>query len=164
MASAHVGNRAEGPRFIADCHLGKVAKYLRFMGYDTLFFPAIDDSELILRAQEEERTVLTRDALLSRRKNVPVYFLRAIDPAEQLQELSNAFALRIRGDGQRRCMICNALLDVIGKAEASDAVPEKVTSRFDFFQRCPECGRIYWHGDHYRNMMAFLNDALAHGV
>ena len=154
----------EAPRFIADCHLGKLAKYLRFMGYDTLYFPHIDDRDLVERAQKEARTVLTRDAPLARRKNVPVFFLDASDAAGQLRTLAEAFGLMLRDEAFRRCLICNARLETVGKTAAGDAVPPAVRDRFDRFARCPVCGRVYWHGDHYRRMTAFLRQALAISV
>jgi len=150
-------------RFIADCHLGKLAKYLRFMGCDTLFFNTIGDDELVRMAREEERTVLTRDYALSRRENAPVFYLRPTDAAEQLGVLADAFALTVGDDRARRCLLCNAPLETVGKETLTTELPEAVKRRFDFFQRCPACGRVYWHGDHYRRMRGFLEAALARG-
>ncbi|MHC3994356.1 Mut7-C RNAse domain-containing protein [Thiomicrolovo sp. ZZH C-3] len=147
-------------RFIADCHLGRLAKYLRFMGYDTLFFPSIPDTELISIVRDGERTILTRDAALARRKNVPVYLLRAVELHDQLRELSARFGLGVGGDAHLRCLICNAPLLRVCPAAVRNAVPETVYATFDTFRQCPECGRIYWHGDHYRNMLRFLETAL----
>ena len=146
--------------FIADCHLGKLAKYLRFMGYDTLYFSHIEDNELIDLASREARMILTRDRELSQRKNAPVFYLEPITLGEQLEILACRFDLEIRGDIYRRCLVCNTLLQTIDKQTLHDEIPERVKSHFDFFQRCPSCGRIYWQGDHYRNMMAFLRDVI----
>ena len=148
------------PRFIADCHLGKLAKYLRFMGYDTLYFSHIEDDELVDLARREVRTILTRARELSRRKNTPVFYLESVDLDKQLRRVAQKFDLAIRGDAQRRCLICNTRLQTIGKQLLSDKIPERVRRHFDFFQQCPGCGRIYWQGDHYRNMMAFLSDVV----
>ncbi|UFS63657.1 Mut7-C RNAse domain-containing protein [Sulfurimonas sp. HSL-3221] len=147
-------------RFIADCHLGRVAKYLRFMGYDTLFFPTIPDTELLRVAKDETRTILTRDAALSQRKNVPVYLLDAVELHDQLRELAAHFGLEIGEDVHRRCLVCNAPLVRVCPAAIQKAVPEKVYETFDTFRQCPECGRVYWNGDHYRNMILFLKAAL----
>ena len=152
------------PRFIADCHLGRLAKYLRFMGYDTLYFPHIEDNELLRRAEKEKRIVLTRDVALARRKDAPVFFLTPAGLAAQLQMLAQAVGVRILGDDLRRCLVCNAPLEPVGKAALDESIPEAVKSHFDFFQQCPECGRIYWHGDHYRSMMTFVQAALAMSV
>lgn len=152
--------RADAPRFIADCHLGRLAKYLRFMGYDTLYFPHIEDRNLIELARKEGRIILTRDAAMKQRKNAPVFFLKPIDPAAQIQTLCAAFGMRILDDAYHRCLVCNTRLETIGKTALNDTVPAAVKEHFDFFQQCPECGRIYWHGDHYQNMMTFLRKAL----
>ena len=147
-------------RFIADCHLGRLAKYLRFMGYDTLFFPTIPDTEMIKIARDEARTILTRDAALAQRKNVPVYLLGAVGLRDQLRELAVHFGLNPGDDAHRRCLICNAPLVHVCAAAVRNAVPEQVYETFDTFRQCPECGRIYWHGDHYRKMLRFLETAL----
>jgi len=160
MAPVSRRDEERAPRFIADCHLGKLAKYLRFMGYDTLYFSHIDDGELLELARNEKRTVLTRDAALAGRKGVPVFLLSPLDTAAQLHLLGEAFGLRLHGDDSRRCLVCNAPLERIGKETLGDNVPEAVRKRFDFFQRCAVCGRIYWHGDHYRRMHAFIGCAL----
>ena len=144
------------PRFIADCHLGKLAKYLRFLGHDTLYFSHIDDDDLLKLARAENRIILSRDKLLSQLKNAPVFYLKPTNIAEQLQLLAKEFNLFIQDDSHRYCLICNTLLHTIDKSELDDTVPERVKAHFDFFQKCPNCQRIYWHGDHYKNMKAFL--------
>ncbi len=143
-------------KFIADCHLGKLAKYLRLMGFDTLFFPHIEDSELIDIANREKRTILTRDRELSQRKNVPVFFLDPINTREQLKILIKHYNLKEHPAPFSRCIVCNTLLQVIEKEKIIDRIPEKVKKYFDYFEYCPTCDRIYWQGDHYRHMMAFL--------
>lgn len=148
------------PRFIADCHLGKLAKYLRFMGYDTLYFRSIEDNELIALSKVQKRIILTHDAELSRRKNANAYYLIPIDTAGQLADLSKTYGIQLHDD-KRRCLICNAQLLPIDVSDLGDRVPEKVKAGFNAFRECPECGRVYWDGDHYRNMKAFINTALS---
>jgi len=82
------------PKFIADCHLGKLAKYLRLMGVDTLFFSHIEDDDLIHRANDEGRIIITRDRLLSERKDIPVILLEPTDTKTQLQLLINQYKLK----------------------------------------------------------------------
>lgn len=158
--TAHDSADGESPRFIADCHLGRLAKYLRFMGYDTLYFPHIEDRDLVALARKEARIVLTRDTAMVQRKNAPVFFLKPQDSAAQIRALSDAFGIRILDDAYHRCLVCNARLEAIGKTALKDTVPAAVKEHFDFFQQCPECGRVYWHGDHYQNMTTFLRKAL----
>lgn len=148
------------PRFIADCHLGKLAKYLRLMGFDTLFFPHIEDKKLLSIANEENRIILTRDRRLSQRKNAPVFFLEPTDTKAQLKTLIDYYKLKEHPAHFSRCIVCNTPLKVIDKDKIIDSLPEKVKKYFDYFEYCPTCDRIYWQGDHYRHMMEFLEQVL----
>lgn len=147
-------------KFIADCHLGKLSKYLRIMGFDTLYFPSIEDDELIFIANEENRIILTRDHGLSQRKNVPVLFLEPTDTKAQLKTLINYYHLKEYPVPFSRCIVCNSPLQVIEKEKILDKLPEKVKKYFDYFEYCTVCDRIYWQGDHYKHMMEFLKQAL----
>jgi uncharacterized protein with PIN domain len=148
------------PKFIADCHLGKLAKYLRLMGIDTLFFPHIEDDELISIAKDEDRIILTRDRLLSQRKHAPVFFLTPTDTKSQLQLLIDHYKLKENTAFFSRCIVCNTPLQVIDKEKILESLPEKVKKHFDYYEYCPTCDRIYWQGDHYKHMMKFLTDVL----
>ncbi len=151
-------------RFIADCHLGKLAKYLRIMGFDTLFFPHIEDDDLVIMANDEARIILTRDRELSQRKNTPVFFLEPTDTKEQLITLIEHYHLKDHPAPLSRCIVCNSPLQVIKKEEIVDRIPEKVKKHFDYFEYCSECDRIYWQGDHYRHMMEFLKQVMQESV
>ncbi len=153
-------NTQRPPAFIADCHLGKLARYLRFMRIDTLYFAEIDDNDLITLAHAEGRTILTRDRALSRRKGAPLFLLESDKLSEQLRTLNRRFHLNENTVGMRRCIVCNAPLQVVEKSAIADRVPEKVARSFDYFERCPGCGRIYWHGDHYRRMCRDIDTIL----
>lgn len=148
------------PQFIADCHLGKLAKYLRLMGIDTLFFPHIEDDELITIAKDDNRIILTRDRLLSQRKNAPVFFLKPTDTKSQLRLLIDHYKLKDDTAFFSRCIVCNTPLQVIDKEKILESLPEKVKKHFDYFEYCLSCDRIYWQGDHYKHMMEFLTDVL----
>jgi len=145
------------PKFIADCHLGRVAKYLRILGYDTLYFSHIEDSDLIRISNDEGRIILTRDRELSERKNANAFLLRATDTQSQLKTILEHFGLSKKIEERSRCTVCNTPLEHIDKEEVIDRLPEGVKKHFSFFERCPGCGRIYWHGDHYRNMVSLLD-------
>lgn len=147
-------------KFIADCHLGKLAKYLRIMGFDTLFFPQIEDDKLITIANKENRIILTRDRELSHRKNAPVLFLEPTDTKAQLKTLIKHYKLKEYPASFSRCIVCNSPLQVIEKEKIIERLPEKVKKYFDYFEYCPACDRIYWQGDHYKHMMEFLEQVL----
>lgn len=148
------------PKFIADCHLGKLTKYMRLMGVDTLYFPHIEDDELILMANDQNRIILTRDRSLSKRKNAPVFFLEPTDTKTQLKTLIAYYKLKEHPAPFSRCIVCNTTLQVIEKEKVIDSLPEKVIKYFDYFEYCPTCDRIYWRGDHYRHMMEFMAQVL----
>lgn len=148
------------PKFIADCHLGKLAKYLRLMGVDTLFFSHIEDEALIVMANDQSRIILTRDRSLSQRKNAPAFFLEPTDTKAQLKTLIKHFRLKEHAASFSRCIVCNTPLQVIEKERIMDRLPKKVQKYFDYFEYCPVCDRVYWQGDHYRHMMAFLKEVL----
>lgn len=148
------------PKFIADCHLGKLAKYLRLMGVDTLFFPHIEDDALIAMANDQNRTILTRDRSLSQRKNASVFFLDSTDTQEQLKTLIKHYKLKEHSASFSRCIVCNTPLQVIEKERIIERLPKKVQKYFDYFEYCPTCDRVYWQGDHYRHMMAYLDQVL----
>lgn len=154
------GKEMQLPAFIADCHLGKLAKYLRFMRIDTLYFSQIDDNDLITLALEQNRIILTRDRALSRRKNIPVFFLESKELSHQLKTLNDHFYLQEQSSQLGRCIVCNAPLQVIEKPKVVQKVPEKVLRNFSYFEYCPHCDRIYWHGDHYRRMKKYLESVL----
>ena len=145
------------PKFIADCHLGRVAKYLRILGYDTLYFSHIEDNDLIKLANDEGRIILTRDRELSERKHANAFLLKAMDTQTQLKTILEHFGLSKEVKGTSRCLVCNTPLESIDKEEVIDQLPEGVKKHFELFERCPTCHRIYWHGDHYRNMVSLLD-------
>lgn len=149
------------PAFIADCHLGKLAKYLRFMGFDTLYFPQIEDNALIDLANEEGRTILTRDRGLFERKKAECFLITSHKTQEQLRELIKSFALKKYRLSCSRCIVCNTPLQSIDKQSILHRLPPKVIVYFSHFEICKQCDRIYWHGDHYKRMKAFLQKLLA---
>lgn len=150
----------ESHKFIADCHLGKLAKYLRLMGIDTLYFPHIKDDVLLQRAKDEDRTILTRDRDLSQRKNAPVFFLEPKETQAQLKLLIDFYKIQTHPAPFSRCIVCNTPLQMIEKEKIINRLPDKVKKYFDYFEYCPTCDRIYWRGDHYRHMKAYLDQVL----
>jgi len=147
-------------RFIADCHFGKLAKYLRLMGFDTLFFPQIDDNDLIDLANRENRIILTRDKELFERKKAQCSFVEAIKIEEQLREVTRNFELEKYQRPFSLCVVCNEPLHVIKKEAVLHRLPPKVIRYFSHFEICDVCHRIYWQGDHYKKMKASLEKML----
>ncbi|HTX52070.1 MAG TPA: Mut7-C RNAse domain-containing protein [Candidatus Baltobacteraceae bacterium] len=139
------------PTFIADAMLGRLATWLRILGYDTEYFRG-DDAALLVRARSEGRIVLTRDrALVGRRQAPPHLFIESDHVAAQVRQVIAALCLR-PGAPTRRCLRCNAILIARQKADVMGRVPEYVWSHHEAFWACPYCERIYWAGSHRRRM------------
>ncbi len=147
------------PRFLADAMLGRLATWLRILGYDTEYDRS-EDGRLVERARREERVLLTRDTGLLRRRDLPRHlFVRSDAVREQLREVMVALGLHPRMDG-RRCLRCNVPLEVRSRAEVEGRVPEFVHASQERFWGCPRCGRIYWAGTHRRHMEEAVREIL----
>jgi uncharacterized protein with PIN domain len=141
------------PRFILDVHLGRLAAYLRLLGFDTRYSSDADDEGLARTAAEEERILLTRDRGLLKRGSVTRgSFVRATSPRAQIAEVVERFDLRGLAAPFTRCLACNGLLVAAEKAAVAGRVPAGVLARHEEFFECPECGRVYWQGTHYARM------------
>jgi uncharacterized protein with PIN domain len=142
-------------RFIADAHLGRLARYLRFAGLDTLWHNAWNDAELVALAAAEERIVLTRDrALLMHRDVHAGCWVRDAQPLAQLADVARRYSLPLSEPGPSRCLECNAVPLPVPKAEVQDALLPNTRACFDAFWRCPGCARVFWRGSHWRRMHA----------
>lgn len=146
------------PRFIADCMLGKLARWLRILGFDAAYERAIADAELVERAIAEERILLTKDTRLVKRRRMPRFLLvESQDPSEQLRQTVETFDLRVDTAGfLRRCILCNEPTREIPREEARPGVPPYVYETQEKFARCPICRRIYWRATHVADIVARL--------
>jgi uncharacterized protein with PIN domain len=149
----------ETPRFVADGHLGRLAAYLRMLGFDTWYERFADDAQLAEVSSKEQRLLLTRDVgLLKRREVRQGYCVRAHKPHEQLREVSGRFALRSQWLPFQRCMDCNGRLTAVAKSEVTDLLPLHTRETKDEFSRCLNCGKVYWRGTHYERMAGWIRD------
>ena len=140
-------------RFVADAMLGRLARWLRALGYDTVYDASADDRALVELANRENRTLLTRDRhLLRELRPRQALQIRSDVPLEQLSEVVRALALPAPNELFRRCLVCNTLLDDVPAAEAAALVPPAARSLSGPVRRCPTCGRVYWPGSHVRRM------------
>ncbi|MCC6179582.1 MAG: Mut7-C ubiquitin/RNAse domain-containing protein [Chloroflexi bacterium] len=147
----------ETPRFVLDTHLGKLAEYLRMLGFDTLYRNDYPDDVLATISAEDGRLLLTRDRGLLKRSIVSSgYLVRADAPRAQVAEVVRRFDLSGRAEPFRRCLRCNSRLESVSKADIFDQLQPKTRRYYDEFARCPGCGRIYWKGSHYERMRRFL--------
>ena len=148
-------------QFILDVHLGRLARYLRLLGFDALYRNDFDDTELARLAGEEQRILLTRDrGLLKRNSITHGYYVRETDPRRQLQEVLARFDLYRSVRSFQRCTCCNGLLATVAKERIWDRLEPDTRHYFDQFWMCGGCQRIYWKGSHYVRMQRLIEDVL----
>jgi uncharacterized protein len=144
-------------RFLADAHLGKLARLLRLLGFDTRYSTELSDRELVATSGREHRILLSRDLRLFMHKALTRgYRLRSTDPERQVEEVIRALSLRGVLQPFTRCMSCNAKLHSVPRLAVKARVPPLVFKRFRRFMRCPGCGRIYWRGTHFLQLEQFV--------
>ena len=146
-----------GIKFIVDNNVGKLAKWLRIMGYDALFFNAEDDSNMVATALAEERVILTRDTQIMKRRVVTSGQLKAIliesdKPEQQMHQVIATLNLNRQYRPFTICLECNQPLLERSKQQVKDLVPPYVFQTQSQFMECPACHRIYWRGTHWREM------------
>ncbi len=147
------------PRFIVDAHLGRLARYLRMLGFDTLFENDPGDRELARRSREEGRILLTGDrALLMHRAVTHGCYIRSRRPRHQLQYLIARLDLCRMLQPFSRCMECNGLLRQRNKAEVFTRLPARVGLTRSEFYCCADCDKVYWKGSHFRHMGVLIEE------
>jgi len=141
------------PRFVADSMLGRLARWLRAMGYDTLYLRGARDGDLLELATRERRTLLTRDLRLARTGGeAAAYQVRADRLDAQLAEVVAAFGLDPEADPLSRCLECNHVLTALEAGDLRGRVPPHILASHRRFSGCPACGRVYWEGSHAQRM------------
>jgi len=146
------------PRFVADAHLGGLARLLRMLGFDTLYDNAFSDTEIRRRSTIESRIVLTRDRDLLKCADVTHgCYVHALKPQDQLREVVERLQLAAQAKPLRLCLHCNVALEPIAKERVLDRLPPGVAAHQTQFRHCSGCDRVYWKGDHYRRMTELLN-------
>ena len=141
-------------KLLCDHMLGTLAKWLRFMGYDTAYPEPGPDRELLEQTRAEGRTLLTRDKELAAREPDAV-LVRSDRLDDQIREVVSALSLRLI-DPLSRCSVCNEPLVSISPGDLKYLVPAGVRSRHRDFWRCPSCQRVYWQGSHWDKMIQRL--------
>jgi uncharacterized protein with PIN domain len=168
-------------RFVLDNHLGKLAKYLRLLGFDSLYRNDYHDKELAQLSVAERRILLTRDRNLLRRKEISHgYFVQATDPNQQLSEVVARLDLSSAAKPFSRCLRCNDLLEPVAREAVIERLPARIRENYAMpsandkaqctkhkalsssneFHLCPTCQRLYWKGSHYERMRALVERIL----
>jgi uncharacterized protein with PIN domain len=148
---------SDTPKFVVDHNVGKLARWLRLMGYDARFFRGGNDAELVAIALKEGRIIVTRDTRIMQRRLVTKGKLKALliesdQPERQIRQLIDSLHLDWRFNPFSLCLECNQPLVERKKAELKELVPPYVFKTQDQFRQCPKCHRIYWRGTHWRAM------------
>lgn len=146
-------------RFVLDQHLGRLAAYLRMLGFDTLYQNDYHDPELAAISNAQQRILLTRDrGLLKRRIVTYGYYVRETDPRRQVAEILERFKLLDKIAPFRRCLNCNGLIEPVAKAEIIDRLTPLTSAQFDEFYICRACDKIYWKGSHFERMTHLIEE------
>lgn len=153
-------------KFLADGMLGKLARWLRALGVDCAFCNGAPDDELVRRARQEDRVLLTRDRRLAERRLLRgrVVLVAGDDWPDQLAEVRRAFDFSAEIRPLSRCLECNTPLEAAAPAEVADLVPPYVLKTQRQFLRCAGCGRVYWAGTHRGRIQATLDRLRLHGL
>ena len=153
------------PRFVLDVHLGRLAAYLRMLGFDTLYRNDYDDPTLADISADEHRILLTCDLRLLMRKQITHgYFVRARQPHKQILEILARFDLYNNQKQFTRCMHCNGKTRAVKKKDIETQLLPKTKKFYDVFYQCESCNKIYWQGSHYLKMKDMINKIRATSV
>jgi uncharacterized protein len=150
------------PRFVLDTHLGRLARYLRLLGFDCLYQNDFHDDDLARISSEDPRTLLTRDRRLLHRKVITHgYFVRATDPMQQTVEVLRRFDLAADIRPLGRCVRCNGSLTDVDKDRIVDRLEPGTRRYYEDFRICRDCGQIYWRGSHFGKMTRLITTLTA---
>ncbi|GBC77162.1 hypothetical protein HRbin08_00631 [bacterium HR08] len=147
-------------RFVVDVMLGRLARWLRLLGFDVVYRPEAHDEQLIAIAEAEERTLLTKDARLLRDRRVNGYLVKSTRWDDQLREVIAEFHLRDLIRAFTRCPECNALLVAVEKEAVRSRLPQKVYEEQTGVSLCPNCSHLYWAGTHVERMSRKIKELL----
>jgi hypothetical protein len=141
--------------------LGKLAKWLKILGFDALYFSKIEDNDLLVLAQKEGRVLLSRDnGLIGKSRNIKTLFIESEDWNTQVEQVLNEFELWDDVSPYSRCIECNVELKDLPKKKARNLVTPFVFEQAESFALCPECGRVFWKGTHHRDMEFKIEEIL----
>lgn len=143
-------------KFLTDGMLGKLTRFLRILGFDTLYLKDVNDDELLMIAQKDNRILITRDRELYHRAikmNIRSLLITEINLKNQLSQIASKLNINLDLDiAETRCPLCNTKLEKIPKYEIKNKVPEKIFNLHEEFWICTKCNKIYWMGSHWKSI------------
>ncbi len=151
-------NGLRNPKFVVDTHLGKLARYLRLLGFDTVYGNTLEDNEIIRISQNDNRIIITRDKGILKTNSVTHgYYVRSQKPKEQLNEVIRRFHLELSVKPFTVCSVCNGEIVNIAKDKISGQLKSLTKKHYNRFFMCRECKKIYWEGSHYKRIKNFID-------
>jgi uncharacterized protein with PIN domain len=139
--------------------LGRLARWLRILGFDTAYFAGDNLSSLLIQALKEERIILTRNQRLTSASGTKVILIKDQTLKDQIRNILSALEIGLDPDLMfKRCILCNMQLVKVDKEKVKDRVPEYVFKTTKDFTSCPKCRRIYWQGSHWGNVKDTLKN------
>ena len=152
------------PRFAADRMIGRLAKMLRLLGYDTVYIANLDPAGLAELARREDRVILTRGGTLKRYAGgARVFKIQSEYAPEQLREVVRHFSLDTKAGLWTRCTVCNGAIIAVAKERVRSAVEPQTFKLYSEFFQCSNCGRTYWRGSHVERILKTLSWILDSG-
>lgn len=146
-------------KFILTKELGRLAKWLRILGFDTVYYNQDNLSSLIIQALRDERIILTRNQRLPQARGLKIVLIKNEKIKKQVEEILKTLKIKPEpGIMFSRCILCNTELVDIVKDKVKDKVPEYVFKTQEDFLTCPKCQRIYWQGTHWGNVQKTLEE------
>ncbi|MDK2897514.1 MAG: uncharacterized protein PWP04_1634 [Candidatus Atribacteria bacterium] len=146
-------------KFLVDAMLGKLARWLRILGYDTEYVRYLDDPQIIALARYQKRTLLTKDRKMAQKAPNIAYLVKSVEWEKQVKEIIQVFHLNA-DYLLSRCPECNQKLIKISPAEAKSLVPLFVAHTFQQFKKCPQCQQVYWNGTHWQRIAKLCHEFL----
>lgn len=150
-------------KFVTDGMLGKLTRWLRILGHDAEYTGSMDDKELIQKAKNENRILLTRDVELYKQaiaKGAEAFLVENPNQTANLASLAKRFNLRLEVNVEiSRCPKCNGTIRSVSKSEIAEKIPTATSSNYSEFWQCQQCGQVYWRGAHWNRIEETLDDA-----
>jgi uncharacterized protein with PIN domain len=151
-------NGLRNPKFILDTHLGRLARYLRLLGFDTIYRNDFEDKEIIKISLADSRIILTRDKGILKNNSVTHgYYIRSQKPKEQINEVIRRFHLGSLVKPFTICSLCNGKIVVVPKDLITEQLKSLTKKHYNRFFMCSKCKKIYWEGSHFKRIKSFIN-------
>ena len=151
-------NGLRSPKFVLDTHLGKLARYLRLLGFDTIYNNDFEDHEIIKISLNDNRIILTRDKGILKNNTVTHgYYIRSQKPKEQINEVIRRFNLESLIKPFTVCSLCNGEIVSVSKDLVKGQLKTLTKKHHKRFFMCSRCKKIYWEGSHHDRIKNFIN-------